>query len=125
MHAEGRGLGEVMEVDPGSIRIDDAAIPSTQPIAYLTSQYGRAGDTFIRAEVEELRKLGFAVHTFSIRAPMGGESIANDAIRRERESTEDLLGAGKLRLIGATLSLASSRPVRFARALRLALRIST
>src|SRR5207248_613958 len=43
----------------------------------------------------------------------------------ERESTEDLLGAGKLRLIGATLSLASSRPVRFARALRLALRIST
>jgi len=28
-------------------------------IAYLTNEYGRASDTFIRGEVEQLRKLGY------------------------------------------------------------------
>src|SRR5947207_9440973 len=124
MYLTGRGLGSACQINPEASGLVQQEIPPKQTIAYLTSQYARAGDTFIRAEVEELRKLGFTVHTFSIRAPVGGESIANGAIRRERQNTEDLLGAGKLRLIGATLSFAISRPARFARALKLALRTS-
>jgi glycosyltransferase involved in cell wall biosynthesis len=93
-------------------------------IAFLTSQYGRAGDTFIRVEVEQLRELGFSVKTFSIRAPRKNE-IVSDAVRRERQGTEDLLGAGVFCLVGSALSLAVSRPCRFIRALCLAIRIST
>jgi glycosyltransferase involved in cell wall biosynthesis len=94
-------------------------------IAYLTSQYGRAGDTFIRAEVEALRNLGFTVHTFSIRAPMGGEFIESNSVRREREATEDILNAGLFRLMCASLWLAISRPLRFARAFGLTFRLAS
>ena len=38
-------------------------------IGYLTSIYARVGDTFIRREVDQLRRLGHTVHTFSIRKP--------------------------------------------------------
>jgi glycosyltransferase involved in cell wall biosynthesis len=120
MHAVGWALSDVVQID--STRIDPKLIPPKQVIAYLTSQYGRAGDTFIRAEVEALRKIGFTVHTFSIRTPVGGESIQSDAIRREREATKDILGEGAARLIAAGLSLAISRPLRFARTLRLAIK---
>ncbi len=37
------------------------------PIAYLTGEYPRATDTFIQREVTQLRKLGFDIHTCSIR----------------------------------------------------------
>ncbi len=42
-------------------------------IAYLTSVYPRATDTFVRAEVEELRRIGFLVETFSVRRPPAEE----------------------------------------------------
>lgn len=93
-------------------------------IAYLTTHYGRAGDTFIRGEVEQLRKLGFTVETFSVRTPSEDE-VVSDTIRRERHGTEDLLGAGVLCLVGSALSLAVSGPCQFARALCLAVRIGT
>jgi glycosyltransferase involved in cell wall biosynthesis len=120
MYAEGRGLGGAVQVDLD--RIGPTETLSTETIAYLTSQYGRAGDTFIRAEVEALRRVGFTIHTFSIRAPVGGEFIQSDTIRRERNATEDILGAGAIRLICAAISRALSRPLRFARALRLTLK---
>ena len=91
-------------------------------IAYLTSQYGRAGDTFIRGEVEHLRILGFAVETFSVRAPSERE-LVSDVILRERRATEDILGAGLFSLIGSALLLAISRPKRFGKATNLAIRI--
>jgi colanic acid/amylovoran biosynthesis glycosyltransferase len=93
-------------------------------IAYLTSQYARAGDTFIRGEVEQLRKLGFTIRPFSIRAPSEGELI-NDAVRRERQGTEDLVGAGLFCLVGSALSLAILHPFRLAGALWLAVQIGT
>lgn len=102
----------------------DAAEFATQTIAYLTSQYGRSGDTFIRGEVEQLRNLGFTVHTFSIRTPSKDEMVS-DAVRREREATEDLLGAGLLFLVSSAFALAISRPSRFVQALLLAIRIGT
>lgn len=94
------------------------------PIAYLTSQYGRASDTFIRGEVEQLRRLGYVVHTFSIRPPPKTE-ITSDIVRRERAATEDLVTAGAFRLLWSTLVIALTRPVRFLNALALSLRIGS
>src|SRR3954466_10526136 len=115
MHAAARELGGLKRGDLD--QVDRAAIRPTGPIAYLTSQYGRAGDTFIRAEVEALRRLGFTVHTFSIRAPIGGESIENDDVRRERAATRDIVGGGFITMMAAALRTALLRPARFARAL--------
>jgi glycosyltransferase involved in cell wall biosynthesis len=59
-------------------------------LAYLTTDYGRASDTFIRNEVTELRARGHHVSTFSVRRP-GDEHLIDDDIRRERAQTEYLL----------------------------------
>ena len=59
-------------------------------IAYLTSTYARASDSFIRIEVEHLRKLGHTVRTFSIRRSPEQEMVSDD-IRREREQTTFIL----------------------------------
>ena len=101
-----------------------AAETATRTIAYLTSQYARSGDTFIRGEVEQLRSLGFIVHTFSVRAPSDGEMVS-DAVCRERQATQDLLSAGLILLIVSAFAFAISHPSRFAQALRLAIRIGT
>ena len=70
---------------------------SKSPIAYLTGFYARAGDTFIRREVEELRRLGWTVHTFSIRRADAGEQVSED-ILREQAATFYILEQGAWRL---------------------------
>lgn len=57
---------------------------STAPVAYLVSQYPLISHTFIEREIEGLRALGVAVHTFSIRAP---GALLSDAMRAEAERT--------------------------------------
>jgi glycosyltransferase involved in cell wall biosynthesis len=96
-------------------------MPQRTTIAYLTSQYARAGDTFIRGEVEQLRRLGHAVHTFSVRKP-GPEEVVSDEIRRERAGTIDLLEAGAVRLALAGLRRAVATPRRSLGAVRMAIR---
>ena len=59
-------------------------------IAYLTNEYGRASDTFIRGEVEQLRKLGHEVHTFSPRRPSPDELVGEE-VRQAQQTTEYLL----------------------------------
>lgn len=86
-------------------------------IAYLTSFYARAGDTFIRREVEELRRRGWTVHTFSIRRADEGGHAAEDVLREQR-TTEYLLERGPWRLAGAFLWMAARHPVRMSRAVR-------
>jgi hypothetical protein len=66
-------------------------------IAYLTSEYARAGDTFIRREVEELRRVGFEVFTFSIRR--NREKVVSEEVRREQDSTEYILEKGPFTLV--------------------------
>ncbi len=78
-------------------------------LAYLTSAYARASDTFIRGEVAQLRALGHTVHTFSIRRPAPGELI-DEEVRRERAATEDIVAAGPARLAWATLREALRTP---------------
>jgi glycosyltransferase involved in cell wall biosynthesis len=91
-------------------------------LAYLTSVYARASDSFVRAEVAELRARGHTVHTFSIRRPAESEGVT-DAIRAEQEHTDYVLshGAGALARAAATRFVRS--PAAFVRGLRLAGRI--
>ena len=89
----------------------------TRSIAYLTSFYARAGDTFIRREVEELRRLGWTVHTFSIRRADEGEAVSEEILREQR-GTEYILEQGPLRLLAAFVGQTIRSPKRMVRALR-------
>src|SRR5260370_22741011 len=92
----------------------------TLTIGYLTSFYARAGDTFIRREVEQLRWLGHVVHTYSIRKPDVSE-LVSDAICREATGTEYLLEAGPrpLALAGVRLAITAPRQLLASITLRL------
>jgi colanic acid/amylovoran biosynthesis glycosyltransferase len=98
-------------------------MPDRPTLAYLTSAYGRTSDTFIRGEVAQLRKLGFTVHTFSIRRPPL-EQAAGEDVRREQASTEYLLSGGAGRLLAGALRIALFSPGRFLTALAIAQRSS-
>jgi colanic acid/amylovoran biosynthesis glycosyltransferase len=96
-------------------------MPEPQTIGYLTSLYARVGDTYVRREVEQLRRLGYVVHTFSIRRPDPSELIS-EAIRQEHAQTVYLLRAGPAKLALAALRQAISAPGKFLEAARLVLR---
>jgi glycosyltransferase involved in cell wall biosynthesis len=96
-----------------------AGEPNT--IAYMTSAYARASDTFIRGEVRELRRLGYRVETFSIRSPEPGEDVGAE-VARERRSTDYILDHGAPRLLYAFLRMAVRSPIRMISAIRLAWR---
>ena len=97
---------------------------TTRPmtLAYLTSAYARASDTFIRGEVAQLRALGHTVHTFSIRRPSAGETVSEE-VRRERAATVDIIAEGPTRLAWAALREAVRAPRRFLATARLAQRV--
>jgi glycosyltransferase involved in cell wall biosynthesis len=88
-------------------------------IAYLTSVYARAGDTFIRREVEELRRLGWTVHTFSIRRADEGEHVSEEILREQR-TTDYILERGPWALLAAFARAWRRSPTRMLRAIRTA-----
>ena len=90
-------------------------------IGYLTSIYAHVGDTFIRHEVDQLRRMGHTVHTFSSRKPDPRELVAEE-IRREYAGTEYLLDVGVGTLAIAGLRLAVSAPRKLLTAVGLVLR---
>ena len=97
-------------------------MPDGPVIAYLTSAYARASDSFIRGEVAQLRALGFTVHTFSVRKSPPNELVSED-VKREHANTEFLLEKQNLpRLPLATMRTMLRSPGRFFSALRLALK---
>src|SRR5205823_924208 len=96
-------------------------MPEPPTIAYLTSHYARASDTFIRGEVEQLRRLGYVVHTFSIRKPDASE-LVDEAVRREHAQTVFLFEAGPVRLALAGLRTAMTAPWKFLGAVRTVVR---
>lgn len=95
----------------------------TEPlrIAYISSVYPRASDTFVRGEVSLLRQMGFEVVPFSVRRPDPGQ-LFTDEVRRESEKTTYLLGGGKLALLAALLAQAVRAPGRMLSTFRLAYR---
>jgi colanic acid/amylovoran biosynthesis glycosyltransferase len=99
-------------------------MPESATIAYLTSAYARASDSFIRGEVAQLRARGFTVHTFSIRKSPASELVSEE-IRREHAATEFVLEAGALRLVLALLRSLLRSPRLTMAAARLAARTGT
>ncbi len=92
-------------------------------VGYLTSSYARPSDTFIRNEVNQLRKLGVEVTTFSIRRPpIDGDAEAD--VHEHQAKTEYLLEAGAARILTKALAQAASHPVQFLHAARLACQTS-
>ena len=89
-------------------------------IAYFTNQYPLTRHTFIRREVIALEAQGVDVVRFSIRD--SGKDAVDSADQAEYAKTRSLLSAGKLAIVGAVISHASTRPIRFLRAAALALR---
>jgi colanic acid/amylovoran biosynthesis glycosyltransferase len=88
-------------------------------IAYLVSCYPKLSHTFIRREVEALRRQGIDVRTFSVRAPASHE-ILSEADRREAVSTRYLL-SGKVALLAAQARLLATAPRGYLTTLRGAL----
>jgi colanic acid/amylovoran biosynthesis glycosyltransferase len=90
-------------------------------IAYLTSAYARPGDTFIRNEVNELRRMGATVDTFSIRRPTL-DADADEDVARHQKSTDYILDRGLAKLALDAIQMLATHPIRFAKALGLAWR---
>jgi hypothetical protein len=86
-------------------------------IAYLTGQYPNAGSTFILVEVEQLRRLGFEVSTFSVRRT-ASDQLVSAALRAEHARTFCLLDGPPGRLAAALIWALATRPLRLVEALR-------
>jgi glycosyltransferase involved in cell wall biosynthesis len=91
-------------------------------IAYLTSYYARASDSFLRDEIAQLRELGHAVYTFSVRRP-GPAEVVDESIRHEQEATDYILSHRIDRLMLAVLRRVLRHPGRWSRAARQAWRL--
>ncbi len=101
------------------------ARPETLPtIAYLSSFYARASDSFIRGEIAQMRILGHTVHTFSIRRSAASEMVDDD-VRREADATEYLLEAGFARMSLSLARAAVRAPGRVLKATKRALKTGT
>ncbi|MEP6784457.1 MAG: glycosyltransferase [Sphingomonadales bacterium] len=78
-------------------------------IAYLVSQYPATSHTFIRREVEALRRQGITIETFSVRHPAPSERVAASDVAAH-DTTFYILPASPLDLIGAHITALFSRP---------------
>ncbi|UCH52334.1 MAG: glycosyltransferase [Pseudomonadota bacterium] len=90
-------------------------------IAYLHNVYARAGDTFIRAEVRQLRGFGHTVLTFSVREPDPSELISVE-ICDEHARTDYILSHGFLCLLISAIRELLRAPRRTCAAIRVAAR---
>lgn len=90
-------------------------------IAYLTSVYARASDTFIRSEVIELRHRGHEVHTFSIRRQPEDQAVSAE-VASEQARTDYILSHGFAALLKAFVSETLRSPARMLSTLALAWR---
>lgn len=88
-------------------------------IAYFTSVYPRATDTFIQREVVQLRASGHEVFTSALRQPEGVNNVS-ELVISERKNTSYLLPANPLKLIILNLRMLSTAPAKYLSTLRLA-----
>ncbi len=105
---------------PHSGNVTGAAEPrharKTLHVAYLINQYPKASHAFIRREIQALERQGVRVDRISLRG--WDAPLVDPADVLERQKTRFVLKEGMLRLLGATISTALSRPRQFAAALR-------
>jgi glycosyltransferase involved in cell wall biosynthesis len=90
-------------------------------LAYLFNWYPMPSQTALRREVLALEELGLTLHRFSLRRYQG--ELVDESDRAERERTRAVLDAGSLKLVTAVLRTIATRPLAFARALKMAFRI--
>ena len=88
-------------------------------IAYLTSIYARASDTFIRREVQGLREMGHEVHTFSARRSPPNQNVSQDVLK-EQASTMYLTEQPAMDMVKATITRILKDPKRFVEAAQMA-----
>jgi glycosyltransferase involved in cell wall biosynthesis len=88
-------------------------------IAYITSVYARASDTFIRNEVLALRQRGHTVATFSIRKAEAEQEVDHE-VAQEQASTDYILRNSPLTLLAAALRETVRAPGRMWSTARLA-----
>lgn len=97
--------------------------PDTLSIAYLTGVYPLASHTFIQREIASLRRLGSNIVITSIRQPEAKEIIGQEEEEAQAEVFYVLAAAkNPLRLLGDHVTLFLASPIRWLKALRLALR---
>lgn len=89
-------------------------------IAYMTGQYPRATDTFIRREVAALRARGVHVETLAVRRPPADEA-GGPELDAERAGTHYLVPCSPFRLAWAHLDLLVRSPLRYLHSLITAL----
>ena len=90
-------------------------------VAYLINQYPKVSHTFIRREIHALERQGIEVVRFALR---GWNSLLVDADdKAEQTKTRYVLGAGLASMTAALLRAALLRPMRFASAMRQAIRL--
>lgn len=91
-------------------------------IAYLTNRYPAVSHSFIRCEILALERQGVEVVRVALRGWDAELPDPND--ESERERTHYVLKSGAVPLLLALGRMAVTRPMRFARALQLAWRMS-
>lgn len=90
-------------------------------VAYFINQYPKVSHSFIRREIQSLERQGLAVQRIALRGWDGELADARD--RDERVRTRYVLKDGLAGLLPAVLLSLLWRPLRFLKALRLALRL--
>lgn len=78
-------------------------------LAYLTSQYPASSHTFIRREIEAVRKLGRDIQTYSIRPPSAAETI-DETDRAEADGTFYILKQSAGSFLDAHFGTLFTRP---------------
>jgi colanic acid/amylovoran biosynthesis glycosyltransferase len=89
-------------------------------VGCLVSQYPAPSHTFIRRELDALRRRGISIDTFSVRSPRS-EEITSDVDRREFEHTWYILPARPLELLCAHGRTLCGHPIQYVKTFRLAL----
>lgn len=95
--------------------------PARFCIAYLMNLYPKISHTFIRREIAALESCGVRIERFSLR--LSGDHFVDEADSSEREKTRVVLQSGPLRMALDCAAAVLTRPVQFARALSLAVRV--
>jgi colanic acid/amylovoran biosynthesis glycosyltransferase len=90
-------------------------------ICYLVNQYPKVSHTFIRREISALECQGVKVERVSLRR--AADRLVDEADRQEQQRTRVILDGPVWRLPLALLLCMLLRPLRFARALRLTVRL--
>ena len=105
----------------GDLRAPGADVAAVA-VAYLVNQYPKVSHTFIRREIRALEQQGVSVTRFALRG--WDAEVADRADIEEKARTRYVLEGGALPLAGAVAATIVRAPVRFARALLTALRMS-